>query len=103
MKTYIKIISISILSTFTLGASAQSQARNIFTPSISKDVVRFSNKDASMRPQLAIRSIGYPPQVISKAVQKQTRRQKSPEVQTNMVSSGYPDWIISKAVNVRKK
>lgn len=104
MKTYIKVISISILSTLTLAINAEAQvSKSYIAPWISKDVVRFSNKNELRTPSLVVKSIGHPAHVISKGVQKQTCRYKSSEALTNMISSGYPDWIISKAVNVGKK
>lgn len=98
MKKHIKIIAITILSASTFIASAQNDRKHTGAPFISKDVVRFTNKNFLETPRLTVRSIGYPNQVISKDVHKQRHELKKTDTEGNVVSTGYPEWTISKAV-----
>ena len=104
MKTHIKIILISILSSSSFYASAQREPidKNSNTHFYWKDVARFQNKGVINTPQLTLVSIGYPQELISKEVNK--KRNSDKRVATgNIVSTGYPQWTISKPVARRKK
>lgn len=99
MKTYVKIITVTILSAFAFTAGAQNDRKHSGTPYISKEVVKFSNKNVIEGSRLTVRSIGYPENVISKGVQKLRGKAEVSKDMTNMVSADYSNRIISKEVN----
>ena len=101
MKTRIKIVYISIFTLFAFIANAQFKTdnRNSGAPSISKDVLRISNKDLLDAPLLTIKSVDHNEAVISKKVHTLKTDDKRVSEVGNVISRGYPEWTISKPVN----
>lgn len=104
MKTYIKFIVISILSSisFLVGAQSKSNNKQSGTYFFWKDIVRFKNKEVLNIPQLTINSIDILQVTISKEIHKKRNDAKS-SIPGNLISEGYPDWTISKSVARTKK
>lgn len=100
MKTYIKIITISLLSSQAFISNAQSKIdhKKMDAFWVSKDVVKVSNKVALMTAHFTIKSIGTPDAVISKEVRRERRSDKKVQTASNVISLGYPEWVISKPV-----
>lgn len=93
MKTQNLILAIIVF----LFAHVTSAQNNAVERSISKDVLKISNKSWLSKEHLVtVTSLGYPSWLISKKVVLVSNRFS--EDLGNMVSEGYPLWTISKGI-----
>jgi hypothetical protein len=95
MKTQ-NLILVIIVFLFAYVSSAQN---NAIERSISKDVLKISNKSWLSKDHLVtVTSLGYPFCVISKKVVLVNNQFSVDSASGNIVSEGYPYWTISKGI-----
>lgn len=95
MKTQNLILAIIVF----LFAHVSSAQNNAIERSISKDVLKISNKSWLSKEHLVtVTSLGYPSWLISKKVVLVNNRFSDDSASGNMVSEGYPFWTISKGI-----
>jgi hypothetical protein len=98
MKTYLKLIFVSIFSITVTAASAQSEGKSNNTGwPVSKGVQLYSNKSLATFKPIKIKSVGTPSYVQSKGVHRSKTADSSVG---NIPMTGTPAWVISKPVNL---